>query len=82
MSKFSEKFQIDLETLEVPSDHRKSDRENASWFLSNGIEPNRDHPKILLAIYHALKLQEEEQKESSDQHLQENHINYSAHILL
>ncbi len=75
MSEFSDKFQSDLELLNIPAEHKNADAETAVWFLSNGIRPNKDHPRILSAIYHALKLREEARQAVREHTTDIKHIN-------
>jgi len=51
-----EKFDILIKAMNIPGERMSATPKNAEWFLENGVRQNRDHPKILAAIFHARQI--------------------------
>lgn len=51
-----EKFELVVKDMKIPDNRKSASPPNALWFLRQGVAPNRDHPQILTAIFHAQRI--------------------------
>jgi hypothetical protein len=47
------KFERAVQDMNIPKNRKTANPANASWFLRSGVAYNRDHDKIMTAIFHA-----------------------------
>ena len=48
-----QKFENAVSGMNIPADRKSANSQNALWFLRQGVPLNREHPKIMTAIFHA-----------------------------
>lgn len=51
-----EKFEHVVRDMNIPVNRKTANKQNALWFLRQGVAPNREHPQILTAIFHAQRI--------------------------
>jgi len=51
-----QKFEKAVQGMEIPQSRKTASVPNALWFIRNGVAFNKEHPKVLSAIYHAQKI--------------------------
>lgn len=51
-----EKFEQVVREMNIPDNRKTANKPNALWFLQQGVALNKEHPKILTAIFHAQRM--------------------------
>ena len=50
------KFEKAVHDMNIPDNRKAANPQNALWFLRQGVAFNREHPKIMTAIFHAQRI--------------------------
>lgn len=51
-----EKFEAVVKDMNIPTNRKTANQQNALWFLREGVNLNRNHPQVLTAIFHAQRI--------------------------